>query len=254
MNLRKAIRTVKLTRYAAWESGGSIVKGGFVGGEVYRYDAGGYVLCREDIDVNGTVVECPDRKVLYDSAGRVLEEQFVRNGGIYRKIVYRGNVCILDESMLSEGISVLTVRRSDLYPGFLAKYASNEKDQTLEFVEVNNSLSPKSIHFFSEYENAEDHIREYLFSENGYLLRVSHIFGNGQRKIVAMYDEDGNETCHSTLYDKESARHVVCRKRYLLESTKLRQLDGKSDKWSSALLEYFNGRTSRLEMLEIVRQ
>lgn len=26
------------------------------------------------------------------------------------------------------------------------------------------------------------------------------------------------------------------------------------DKWSSALLEYFNGRTSRLEMLEIVRQ
>ena len=31
MNLRKAIRTVKLTRCAAWESGGSIVKGGFVG-------------------------------------------------------------------------------------------------------------------------------------------------------------------------------------------------------------------------------
>ena len=39
MNLRKAIRTVKLTRRAAWESGGSIVKGGFIGGEVYRYDA-----------------------------------------------------------------------------------------------------------------------------------------------------------------------------------------------------------------------
>lgn len=254
MKSRKAIRTFKLTRYTAWESGGSVVKGGFVSGELYRYDADGYVLCRDDIDELGDVVDNPGRKVLYDSAGRVLEEQFIRNGGIYRKIMYRGNVCILDESMLSEGIHVLTVRRSDLYPGFLMKYASNEKGQTLEFVEVNNSLSPESIHFFSEYENAEDHIREYLFRENGCLLRVSHIFGNGQRKIVAMYDEDGNETCHSTLYDKESARHVVCRKRYLLESTKLRQLDGRSDKWSSALLEYFNGRTSRLEILGIVRQ
>lgn len=121
-------------------------------------------------------------------------------------------------------------------------------------MEVNSSLSPESIHFFCEYENAEDHVREYLFRENGCLLRGSHIFGDGQQKTVAMYDEDGNETCHSTLYDKESARHVVSRKRYLLESTKLRQLDGRSDKWNSALLEYFNGRTSRLEMLEIVRQ
>ena len=93
MKLRKIMGTVKLSRYVAEERGGSIVKGDFISGEVYRYDADGYVLCREDIDVNGTVVECPDRKVLYDSAGRVLEEQFVRNGGIYRKIVYRGNVC-----------------------------------------------------------------------------------------------------------------------------------------------------------------
>ena len=49
--------------------------------------------------------------------------------------------------------------------------------------------------------------------------------------------------------DMSSVERGICWK-----STKLRQLDGKSDKWSSALLEYFNGRTSRLEMLEIVRQ
>ena len=49
MKSRKAIRTFKLTRYTAWESGGSVVKGGFVSGELYRYDADGYVLCRDDI-------------------------------------------------------------------------------------------------------------------------------------------------------------------------------------------------------------
>lgn len=41
---RKIMGTVRLSRYTAEERGGSIVKGGFVGGEVYRYDADGYVL------------------------------------------------------------------------------------------------------------------------------------------------------------------------------------------------------------------
>lgn len=75
---------------------------------------------------------------------------------------------VMSFSRMSEGIRVLTVKRTDLYPGFLKMYADNEDGQTLEFVEVNNTQIP--------------------------------------------------------------------------------------DKWSSALLEYFNGRTSRLEMLEIVRQ
>lgn len=88
MNLRKAIRTVKLTSYAAWERGGSIVKGGFVGGEVYRYDADGYVLCREDIDVNGTVVECPDRKVFM-----ILPVGFWRNN-LSGTGAYIGRLCI----------------------------------------------------------------------------------------------------------------------------------------------------------------
>ena len=90
-------------------------------------------------------------------------------------------------------------------------YAGKEKWQTLEFVEVNDSLRPGSVHYFSEYENTEDCVREYLFCENGCLLRVNHIFESGKRKVVAMYDDEGNETYHSTLYDKKAVRHIVCR-------------------------------------------
>lgn len=147
------MKTVKLNRYAASESNGSVVKGGFVGGELYRYDADGYVLCREDIDEQGNVVNNFDRKVLYDSAGRLVGEQFVRDGQVYRK-------------------------------------------------------------------------------------------------VVAMYDEDGNEIGRSELYNKVVTEHVLREKRYLLESVKLRQLNGGMKKWTSALFEYFNGRTSRLEILE----
>lgn len=70
------------------------MKGEFVGGDLYRYDADGYVLCREDIDEQGNVMNNLDRKVLYDSAGRLVEEQFFRDGNIYRNIAYRGNVGI----------------------------------------------------------------------------------------------------------------------------------------------------------------
>ena len=70
-----------------------------------------------------------DRKALYDSAGRLVKEQFFRDGNIYRNIVYRGNVGIIEDSMSSDGIRVQTVKRMDLYPGFLLMSASNEKDR-----------------------------------------------------------------------------------------------------------------------------
>lgn len=242
------MKTVTLNRYAARENNGSVVKEGFVGGELYRYDADGYVLCREDIDEQGNVVNNLDRKALYDSAGRLVEEQFFRDGNIYRNIAYRGNVGIIENSMSSDGIRVQTVKRMDLYPGFLLMYASNEKGQTLEFVEVDYSL--QNIHFFSKYEAAKGYIIEYVYQENGKLLRVSYIYDNGHKKVVAMYDWDGNETGHSVLYNKVETEHVLREKRYLLESVKLRQLNGGMKKWTSALFEYFNGRTSRLEILE----
>lgn len=242
------MKTVTLNRYAARENNGSVVKGEFVGGDLYRYDADGYVLCREDIDEQGNVMNNLDRKVLYDSAGRLVEEQFFRDGNIYRNIAYRGNVGIIENSMSSDGISVQTVKRMDLYPGFLLMYASNEKGQTLEFVEVDYSL--QNIHFFSKYEAAKGYIIEYVYQENGKLLRVSYIYDNGHKKVVAMYDWDGNETGHSVLYNKVETEHVLREKRYLLESVKLRQLNGGMKKWTSALFEYFNGRTSRLEILE----
>ena len=70
------MKTVKLNRYAARENNGSVVKGEFVGGDLYRYDADGYVLCREDIDEQGNVMNNLDRKVLYDSADRLVESSF----------------------------------------------------------------------------------------------------------------------------------------------------------------------------------
>lgn len=80
---------------------------------------------------------------------------------------------------------------------------------------------------------------------------MSYIYGNGHRKIVAMYNDDDNETSRNMLYSKVETERVVLReKRYLLESVKLRQLNGGMKKWTSALFEYFNGRTSRLEILE----
>lgn len=80
---------------------------------------------------------------------------------------------------------------------------------------------------------------------------MSDIFDNGHRKVVAMYDEDGNEIGRSVMYSKVETERVILReKRYLLESVKLRQLNGGMKKWTSALFEYFNGRTSRLEILE----
>lgn len=81
-------------------------------------------------------------------------------------------------------------------------------------------------------------------------MRVSNIFDNGHRKVVAMYDWGGNETGRSVLYNKVETEHVLREKRYLLESVKLRQLNARMKKWTSALFEYFNGRTSRLEILE----
>lgn len=105
------MKTVTLNRYAARENNGSVVKGEFVGGELYRYDADGYVLCREDIDEQGNVVNNLDRKALYDSAGRLVEEQFFRDGNMYRNIAYRGNAGIIEDSMSSDGIRVQTVKR-----------------------------------------------------------------------------------------------------------------------------------------------
>ena len=56
------MKTVKLNRYAARENNGSVVKGEFVGGDLYRYDADGYVLCREDIDEQGNKIKKNDKK------------------------------------------------------------------------------------------------------------------------------------------------------------------------------------------------
>lgn len=53
-----------------------------------------------------------------------------------------------------------------------------------------------------------------------------------------MYDWDGNETGRSVLYNKVETEHVLREKRYLLESVKLRQLNGGMKKWTSALFEY----------------
>lgn len=203
------IKTVKLNRYAARENNGSVVKGEFVGGELYRYDADGYVLCREDIDEQGNVVNNLDRKAFYVSAGRLVEEQFFRDGNMYRNIAYRGNAGIIENSMSSDGIRVQTVKRMDLYPGFLLMYASNEKGQTLEFVEVDYSL--QNIHFFSKYEAAKGYIIEYVYQENGKLLRVSYMYDNGHRKIVAMYNDGDNETSRNMLYSKVETERVVLR-------------------------------------------
>lgn len=71
------MKTVTLNRYAARENNGSVVKGEFVGGDLYRYDADGYVLCREDIDEQGNVMNNLDRKVLYDSAGGLWRRSFL---------------------------------------------------------------------------------------------------------------------------------------------------------------------------------
>ena len=92
--------------------------------------------------------------------------------------------------------------------------------------------------------------QRFYYQEDGKLLRVGYIYDNGHRKVVAMYDWDGNETGHSVLHNKVETEHVLREKRYLLESVKLRQLNGGMKKWTSALFEYFNGRTSRLEILE----
>ena len=243
---RKSAYTVRLRRYIK-DDNGQIVKDKFISGEQYIYGADGAVLYRDDIDEQGNIIENPQRRTLHDSTGKLIEEQFYRNNFIWRKVTYKGNVAII-ESRICEGLDFLIVRRMDLYPVPLMMYAS-KNEQTLEFVDVENKSN--SAHLFSKYENSENgYTIEYIYFENGKLIRVRHIYNDGRRKVVATYDERGRTIFCSNEYDKSEARLNYKPQNYLLESIELKELNGNPKKWTYAIIEYFNGKDKRIEVVE----
>ena len=230
----ESVDIVQLRRYAAKENNGNIEKDMFIVGEQYVYNADRSVLYRDDIDEEGNIIKDIDRKSLYDSTGRLIEEQFYRDDFMYRKITYKGTAGII-ELWMSEGIDFLTVKRMDLCLVPLLRYASKH-GRTLEFVEVSGVSD--SVHLFSEYqETGNGYDIEYVYSERGCLVRVSHINNGGRRKVVSTYDET-------------KTKITQCTKMYLLESIKLRQMNGSYDEWTYALMEYFNGKDKRIEVIE----
>lgn len=244
---RESVDTVQLKRYAATKDNGHIEKDIFISGEQYVYDSDGYVLSRDDVDENGNIIKDIDRESLYDSTNRLVEERFYRNDFMYRRITYKGTVGII-EFYVSEGIEFQTVRRMDLYPVPLMMYAS-KNERTLEFVDVENKSN--SAHLFHEYENSENgYTIEYIYLENGKLLRVSHIYNDGRRKVVATYDETGRTIYCNDEYNKSEVRLNCTQNNYLLESIELRELNGNSEKWAYAIMEYFNGKDRRFEIVE----
>lgn len=244
---RNGTYTVRLRRYIAKDDTGHIVKDNFISGEQYIYDTGGAVLYRDDIDEQGNIIGNPQRRTLFDSTGKLIEEQFYKNAILWRKIIYRGTAAII-ESRICEGIEFQIVRRMDLYPVRLMIYAS-KNEQTLEFVDVEGKSN--SAHLFSEYENTENgYTIEYIYFENGKLIRVSYIYHDGRRKVVATYDEKGRTIFCSNEYDKSEAKLNYTPKNYLLESIELRELNGSPKKWTCAIMEYFNGKDKRIEVIE----
>ena len=244
---RKSAYTVRLRRYIAKDDNGQIVKDKFISGEQYIYDTDGAVLYRDDIDEQGNIIENPQRKTLHDTTGKLIEEQFYRNDFIWRKIIYRGTAAII-ESRICEGIDFQIVRRMDLYPVRLMIYAS-KNEQTLEFVDVEDISN--SAHLFNEYENTENgYTIEYIYFENGKLIRVSYIYNDGRREVVATYNEKGRTIYCDGKYDKSEARLNCTQNNYLLESIELRELNGSPEKWTYAIMEYFNGKDKRIEVIE----
>ena len=249
---RKSAYTVRLRRYIAKDDNGQFVKDKFISGEQYIYDTDGAVLYRDDIDDQGNIIENPQRRTSHDSTGKLVEERFYRNDSLWREIIYRGTAAII-ESRICEGLDFLIVRRIDLYPVRLMIYAS-KNEQTLEFVDVEDISN--SAHLFSEYENTENgYTIEYLYFENGKLMRVSHIYNNGinngRRKVVATYDGKGRAIFRGEEYDESETRlNYTLPQNYLLESMELRELNGSPEKWTYAIMEYFNGKDKRIEVVE----
>lgn len=249
---RKSAYTVRLRRYIAKDDAGHIVKDKFISGEQYIYDTDGAVLYRDDIDEQGNIIDNPQRRTSRDSTGKLVEERFYRNDSLWREVLYRGTAAII-ESRICEGIEFQIVRRMDLYPVRLMIYAS-KNEQTLEFVDVEGKSN--SAHLFSEYENTENgYTIEYIYFENGKLMRVSHIYNNGindgRRRVVATYDEKGRAIFRGGEYDESEARlNYALPRNYLLESIELRELNGSPKKWTCAIMEYFNGKDKRIEVIE----